>query len=631
MLHFFTDPYEEEILYSVISRYHYYSGNKDYKTTLQEILGDRNSIPTIALPTHLEYLEKELKNNKYTADYFIDNHSLLPVFLPFLSSEKLKKIRATMKVGKGHGMYSFLGSIASVIRAKNRLYNCPLCSEEDYKKYGEVFYRRIHQVDGVYVCPTHGIDLREGPTTTSRIGLNRLEYLASESKTYQVHSKDNKYYLLAKGLEVILMNPKLLEHNQLPRLYNQALEEKGYRTINGCIHQSELAYDFSNYYRETFLDYLNAKLIVKYHWLEKAIRHPETVADPVKHVLMIQFLAGGVEQFASISVVNGPFGKGPWPCLNPTCQHHKQKVISQCDITADYKTRQPVGTFKCDCGFVYSRKGPDSNEADMYRVGRVKNYGSVWETALNDLIKNSVTGVRELARAMQCDPKTVIKYASKLGVGSKLASNTQVNLSSGGFIKQKEDNLDVYKQQMLQYIMVHTEATRTEIRNALKKQYAYLYRHDRAWLFENLPEKKKRTKIINNRVDWAQRDEELCGLIAEKTVELLKRKPLVRVTKSKLGAELNISSLLDKKIELLPMTKQFINQAVESADVYRKRRIDSVISEAYKEGIRLKPWEVQRQAGIRSEYYDTLYDYIVSRIIGLEVEVDEWLQPTKLS
>ena len=36
MLPFFTNPYPDELMYSAIARYHFYSGNIDFKDTLEE-------------------------------------------------------------------------------------------------------------------------------------------------------------------------------------------------------------------------------------------------------------------------------------------------------------------------------------------------------------------------------------------------------------------------------------------------------------------------------------------------------------------------------------------------------------------------------------------------------------------
>lgn len=47
MLPFFTDPYTDELIYSAVARYHFYSGNIDFKDTLEEVFQSRSVIPSV--------------------------------------------------------------------------------------------------------------------------------------------------------------------------------------------------------------------------------------------------------------------------------------------------------------------------------------------------------------------------------------------------------------------------------------------------------------------------------------------------------------------------------------------------------------------------------------------------------
>ena len=53
-----------------------------------------------------------------------------------------------------------------------------------------------------------------------------------------------------------------------------------------------------------------------------------------------------------------PFGQGPWLCLNPIAEHYQQAVIYEMDVHIQPRTKLPVGTFRCSCGYIYTRKGP---------------------------------------------------------------------------------------------------------------------------------------------------------------------------------------------------------------------------------------------------------------------------------
>lgn len=77
----------------------------------------------------------------------------------------------------------------------------------------------------------------------------------------------------------------------------------------------------------------------------------------------------------------------------------------------------------------------------------------------------------------------------------------------------------------------------TIIRERFKKEYIYLYRHDREWLFKRLPNKRRQT-VANKTVDWSARDVEYCAEIKQLYQTLLELEKPVRIT----------MSLIDKRL-----------------------------------------------------------------------------------
>ena len=61
---------------------------------------------------------------------------------------------------------------------------------------------------------------------------------------------------------------------------------------------------------------------------------------------------------------HGSFGKGPWLCLNVVCPNYHKPVVTDLTITRCYDTGNPVGTFRCDCGFVF-------HEEDLIKIRRI--------------------------------------------------------------------------------------------------------------------------------------------------------------------------------------------------------------------------------------------------------------------
>jgi len=614
MLKFFTDPYPEEILYSVVSRYHYYSGNKDFKETFNELFNDINYVPSIQFSSHLGSLASNLDDKLYDADFFINNNTLLPVYEAFINEDRILDIKNIMASKNGKSIYSKIGYISKRTISKKQLYYCPLCSIEDMEIYREAYFHRIHQLDGVYVCPTHNVILKQYEKSYSKIELNRMKNVAISVKEIN-NNKNNNLFQLAKGLDVILKNQVKLTIKSVKNLYTDVLCDKGYKYYNGNINQAKLNNDFLSHYDKSFLELLNLSLNTKYNWVERISRYPNEVSDPVKHIVFINFLIGDINNFMNFNRTNKPFGNGSWPCLNPVCKNYNKFIIENCDIKKDYKSKLLIGTFKCECGFTYSRSGPDTNYYDNFKIGSIKEFGDIWEDFLRTSIIYRNANIRVLSNTMKCDYKTIVKYATKLGLRDSLNTKIEIDLpkSTMNSNSLRNDLIQEYINQIVDYLNINKNISRTNLRNIFNKQYSYLYRHDKELLFSVLP-LKQRVNTNNKIINWEERDIEYRELILKKYNEILNRVPLVRVTKSLIGKELNLSVRFEKNYDKLSKSITLLNNLSEKSENYRLRRIDYYINMYMKEGIVPKAWEIQRHAGLRTQYFRELKDYINNRI-----------------
>lgn len=624
MLSFFTDPYKDEILYSTIARYHYYYGNVDFKDTLKEIFGSDNVIPTIAFPTKLEYLSSQFPNSRlYNSDYLIQNYTLYPYYSPFLPAQRQVMITNEMKNGDGKGIYAQIGSTAGSVSRKQGLYYCPLCVAEDKEKYGEPYFHRAHQLQGIEVCPEHNCMLRLYPVSQkdgSRLAFIMLEYKNADlSLEHITDNKEAELYNMVSDSASYLINNDLKSYNQhsVYEKYQIILKNKGFMTYNGTIKQKQLYEEFLDFYGEKFLHNINSEVIFEdtYNWLRIITQKPEKVIHPVRHILFINFLTESIKFFfeAKYDLVN-PFGKGPWPCMNPVSEHFRKDVVYECVITADFKTRQPVGTFSCSCGFVYSRKGSDSQKDDKYKVGRIKQFGHVWENKLKEVLLENRYSIRQLGNKMDCESKTILRYSRKLGMDNLLKSNAKLEEDTK---EARVDNSiqtgEQYKADILEYIRNNSDKNRKEIRNNFKKQYAWLYRNDREWIDKHFPEKipfKERNKGYPSTVDWKQRDIELLKEIEVEYTKLIALDKPIRITKSLLGKRIGKSAALDINMDKLHETKAYIENVIESVEDFQIRRVRKICEQLYEIKGSFKKWEVIRKAGLRPGYSKNVDDAI---------------------
>lgn len=629
-LTYFPTPYEDELLYSVIARYHYYLGNKDLKDTLKEIFGSSSKLPSFDFPSSLEYLSRQLPiMSYYTSDSLIDNHTLFPLYEPFLPKKRATSLRDKMKNGNGGSIYEQIGAKAGSICVKNALCFCPNCVEEDLEKLKESYFRRAHNVQGVSVCYKHGIPLVEYPVSfhdQSRIAFIRLDH--KKLNNINQISYDPKLLPLMKQLAksvYSLLNSKTHAHQQaVYKRYNNLLCSKGLLTSGGNVKQRELYEHFISYYVKPFLSFLESDIVFdsEYNWLKVLTRKPRRVTHPIRHILLIHFLSSSLDNFFSNTEQYTYFDHGPWYCLNPTADHYHQRVVLECKVTADYKTRQPVGTFSCYCGFIYSRKGPDMGLEDEKKIGRIKQFGTIWEKELKELLIRGNLSLRATARVLGCDPKTVVKYAQKLGLSDLLSTNIGVALEkSNKTAVHKKHFLDyhsIYSCDIINYLEKHPDSSRKQLREALKKQYIWFYRHNREWLKRHLPPCTPRNRRNNNtqkRVNWLQRDAEIIEKVKNTYLEILKYPKPIRITQSLIGEKLGIKPLLEQHLDLLPRTKEYLKEITETIEQFQLRRVEWIYT--HNQNFRdLKKWELVRLAGLKPNYSKAV-ETKINQLVGI--------------
>ncbi|MBM7616165.1 TnsD family Tn7-like transposition protein [Alkaliphilus hydrothermalis] len=626
MLTFFTDPYKDEILYSTIARYHYYIGNIDFKDTLREVFGKDSVIPSIELSSHLEILANNL-GKKYSSEDIISKHTIFPFYAPFLPRNRKQELLNDMKYGHGKGLYTEIGMVAGSICKKEGIYYCPICSKRDIETYGEAYIHREHQLQGVFVCPHNEAKLKKyeiDKRNTSRVSFIRLDERYLDFNVEYENDKTSSRLIEVSKAAYYLLENDLFEFNKdiITKKYKELLDKKELLSINKNIKQRELYEEFMNFYGEEFLEIMESSIDKdnEYNWLKVITRNSNRTVHPIRHVLLINFLSSDIREFFKKDNNHyNPFGKSPWPCLNPVADHYRKDIVYNIKMTADYETRKPVGTFTCDCGFIYSRKGPDINCEDRYMMGRIKNFGHVWEKKLIRYLNLKDYSIRDIAKLMNCDPKTVVKYDKILGIDR--FKDSKMNRVKENFKPDDAHNIDIeiYKNTILDFIFNNPNLSRTSIRELCKKEYSYIYKYDREWLLENLPKKLNKIQIdnkSNERVDWSKRDIEVLNAVKNEYLELLAKEKPIRITMSNLGKSLGLLSMLEKNLDKLPKSKAYLEEILESVEVFQLRRTKIIVDEKLENEEQVKLWEIQKKSGIRTEYFNNISVKIENYIDG---------------
>lgn len=618
MINFFTDVYKDELIYSAIARQSYYSGDIALKDVQKTLFQKNSLIPTIGIGSHLEILVEQLGRN-YTAKSLIWNNTIYPYYHNFLPSQRQVEIQQSIKYDGGSKIYLLLGHIAGAVCKKHTIYYCSECVEEDIEKQGECYIHREHQLEGVLVCPHHGRALSR--YCRDSCNTSRVEYIRLNPKL--LHTGD-EIQIEGKLLSVLIKLSKMayellnieeggLYKEKLEMKYRENLRQKDLLTVSGQVRQRELYNAFKLFYSPQLLQLLQSEIDVdnEYNWLKVLTRNSRRVVHPIRHLLLIHFLGIDIRKLLEENKIYQPFGEGPWPCLNKAADHYLEDVVKDINITTDYKTRVPVGTFSCSCGFIYSRKGPDKSECSRYRIGRKKAFGQKWEDKLHRYLQKESIGLRELARKMDCDPKIIQKYDQLFKTyryTTKEGTTVEADVTNK-IVEEDVNQLSMeeqYKNELIEMIRQYPESSRTQIRKQMPKQYIALYRINKQVLEEILPPVRL-SKGGKERVDWEARDDAILQQMKEVYEELQQRKPIIRITLGNLSKPVGLENKLPKWVEKLPKTKAFVEDVVETVEAFQIRRCKVIIEEAEEKGEDIKTWQVQRRAGIRTKKFREIF------------------------
>ena len=419
MITFFPTPYTDEILYSVFARYHDKSPNMNGSETAKDLFNVNRMVCSIEFPSMLfKLLQNMPLNSPYNVDRLIVKHTLFSFYTAFLSPENAERIRRYM-LYKDVEIYNKITSIMNPLAENKFLRFCPKCNEEVLDKYGEIYWNRIHQIRGIYICPIH-----KNPIYNSTVSLeeNKYRYIAATSDNCIVENEIKyetkvfeKLLNIAEDMYYILNNPKI--KTNIKDQYLNQLKILGYATVNGGLRQKRLITDFERFWGNEVLE-MTHNTITKTNnsnWLLEMGWDRPLTADPVKHILLIRFLGLTPAEVFNHKIEYLPFGNPPYPCLNPVCIKYENEIIESVEIKNSYKTKSPIGYFTCPvCGFSYLRRGPDKDSEDRYRYSRIVDYGDYWREELMRLLKKN--SVPKVAKIMGTTHTTIYDYLRRMGI-----------------------------------------------------------------------------------------------------------------------------------------------------------------------------------------------------------------------
>lgn len=163
-------------------------------------------------------------------------------------------------------------------------------------------------------------------------------------------------------------------------------------------------------------------------------------------------------------------------------------------------------------------------------------------------------------------------------------------------IKHKPSlNKEDMREKWLNIIEENPTASISDLKRIGKGVYTWLYRHDRDWHQQSMPNKRFKKGNINF-IDWVERDSECLELSQQAVQEIFKYegKP-IRICKSTIRRHLGLNTWFNNK--KLIKTHEYISKIEEDIKSYRIRKIKWAIEEMTKQDENITPYKVQLYAG----------------------------------
>lgn len=400
MLPYFPPAYPDELLYSLLARFHRHVGEISPKRTLDVLFGNRLVRAGVLLQGHLQALSARLPaQRELTPGRLLADFTLSPYLTAFQPEELRLTVRDALFLGHGEWVTVRLGLAASRVQVATALRYCPACRSEMLSLLGELYWRRDHQLPGVTVCPEHGVRLRDSIVCPGTIGQH--SFIAADEKNCPEVSPDTQdgtsiAWTVAKRCAQLLRSPLTpMSLREWGKHYHHELRQRGFGKGDDRIDQRRLNRDFAAWSGEP-------EMSDNETWLAAMARKHRKAFHPRQHVLLNLFL----DAHAPVAE-DAPFGLGPWPCRNPLAEHYGQPVVQLVETHGE--GGKLIGQFSCSCGYVFSIAAVPGSKP------RIFDLGPLFRQRLRQLVAEGA-GLRASARVLGVDPGTVRRHAERLGL-----------------------------------------------------------------------------------------------------------------------------------------------------------------------------------------------------------------------
>ncbi len=241
------------------------------------------------------------------------------------------------------------------------------------------------------------------------------------------------------------------------------------------------------------------------------------------------------------------------------------------------KRGRPLGIFRCECGFVYNRVGPDGSEEDRYRIDSIESYGPEWERVLRESWSNTSLSAEGAARMLGVSSLTVVRHAIRLALPMNILGARQVSTKTveryKNYRRTRKEALEHYRNEWLSVLESNPKASRNQLISLASFLYLWLRKNDSEWIENHLPLVRKGERKAELK-DWGSIDTDLAAAVesAAARIRALPRRP-IRISLAAISREVGHKLWLEFRLHKLPLTYKALNICLETVEEFLIRRV----------------------------------------------------------
>lgn len=250
--------YPDELVYSLLARYYVKSGYMRYTFAVQDLFALKTARPDIEFVNRYTPVAYEMLTKNLPIEYIIKKHTMFPCYGRFIKPDRKQKAFDSLCGMKGN-YYNLLPMQKSKDGKERRLRYCPICASEDRERFGESYWHRLHQLQGMNCCSIHKCKLIDSPIAIGGKDSPKLitaeEMIPSESGI-EIVDNVKKIRLADYMARVFQADMDMKSEVMIGEYLHSKMPVNKYRSVRGEQRNIALFHsDFMEYYKELEQNY----------------------------------------------------------------------------------------------------------------------------------------------------------------------------------------------------------------------------------------------------------------------------------------------------------------------------------------------------------------------------------------